>query len=128
MKKMTKCLLSATVATGILLGSTITALEPQQTKASDINTDIYNANKDLPSWTIEVQLAQKEYDQIDAQFEKMVSLVDDAEEKPVINMMLIKKQRIYTKGIQVPQIKQACNKLQQNITRQKTGSTVYIIP
>lgn len=28
MKKMTKCLLSATVATGILLGSTITALEP----------------------------------------------------------------------------------------------------
>lgn len=39
MKKMTKCLLSATVATGILLGSTITALEPQQTKASDINTD-----------------------------------------------------------------------------------------
>lgn len=81
MKKMTKCLLSATVATGILLGSTITALEPQQTKASDINTDIYNTNKDLASWTIEVQLAQKEYDQIDAQFEKMVSLVDDAEEK-----------------------------------------------
>ena len=111
MKKMTKCLLSATVATGILLGSTITALEPQQTKASDINTDIYNANKDLASWTIEVQLAQKEYDQIDAQFKKMVSLVDDAEEKPVINIMLIKKQRIYTKGIQVPQIKQECNKL-----------------
>ena len=81
MKKMTKCLLSATVATGILLGSTITALEPQQTKASDINTDIYNANKDLASWTIEVQLAQKEYDQIDAQFKKMVSLFDDAEEK-----------------------------------------------
>ena len=49
MKKMTKCLLSASVATGILLGSTITALEPQQTKASDINTDIYNANKDLAS-------------------------------------------------------------------------------
>ena len=81
MKKMTTCLLSATVATGILLGSTITALEPQQTKASDINTDIYNANKDLASWTIEVQLAQKEYDQIDAQFKKMVSLFDDAEEK-----------------------------------------------
>ena len=27
------------------------------------------------------ELAQKEYDQIDAQFKKMVSLVDDAEEK-----------------------------------------------
>lgn len=82
MKKITKHLLSATVATGILLG-TITMIEPKQIQASDVNNNIYTANKDLANWTVEVQLAQKEYDKAKTKYEKMMNYADAAESKTI---------------------------------------------
>lgn len=80
MKEITKRLLSATVAIGISFGA-ITALESQQVEASDINNSIYTANKDLANWTVEVQLAQKEFDQANSYYDKAMDYADEAETK-----------------------------------------------
>lgn len=80
MKEITKRLLSATVAIGISFGA-ITALESQQVEASDINNSIYTANKDLANWTVEVQLAQKEFDQANSYYDKAMNYADEAETK-----------------------------------------------
>lgn len=82
MKKITKHLVSATVATGILFG-TITIIEPKQVQASEVNSNIYTANKDLANWMVEVQLAQKEYNKAETEYEKMMDYADAAESKTI---------------------------------------------
>lgn len=82
MKKITKHLVSATVATGILFG-TITMIEPKQVQASEVNSNIYTANKDLANWMVEVQLAQKEYNKAETEYEKMMDYADAAESKTI---------------------------------------------
>ena len=82
MKKITKHLVSATVATGILFG-TITMIEPKQVQASEVNSNIYTANKDLANWIVEVQLAQKEYNKAETEYEKMMDYADAAESKTI---------------------------------------------
>lgn len=82
MKKITKHLVSATVATGILFGI-ITMIEPKQVQASEVNSNIYTANKDLANWMVEVQLAQKEYNKAETEYEKMMDYADAAESKTI---------------------------------------------
>lgn len=80
MKKISKYLLSVTIATGLLF-TTNTTIKPQQVHATEIDNNLYTANKDLANWTVEVQLAQKEFDRAKSYYEKAMDYADEAESK-----------------------------------------------